>query len=343
MRGLKADDEGAAAVGILETTLECRPYPHPDNPCVMLWDLPGVGTENFPRETYLRQVEFDKYDFFLILTKTRFTENDLWLAKEVKAQGKRFFLIRTKIDQDMANDKEDHPRTHDETRALETVREDCLSNLHNHDLLAKVFLISGRKRFELRWEFADLKTKLLEHIGRLKRHTLVLTFNADSTNVIEQKYGALYRRILLVASLASAVAAVPIPGLGFDVDVGLVAKEVQSYVSQLNLDKDSLQKLSNMYRIPIKEFQDCVNSVIQELCFNDIGMVTYVRNEMSESFTAPRLHDAVCLLPIVGSVVSSVVAYKVTAATLRRTLDTMKEAALKVLDMIMKSSMKDLE
>jgi hypothetical protein len=59
----------------------------------------------------LRDVKFDKYDFFLIITATtRFTENDLWLAKEVEKRGKRFFLIRTKMNIDVQNDRYDNPK-----------------------------------------------------------------------------------------------------------------------------------------------------------------------------------------------------------------------------------------
>ncbi len=145
MRGLTAEDEGAAAVGVVETTTECRPYPHPSNKSFMLWDLPGAGTPNFPRSTYLDQVNFDKYDFFLIMSRSRFTEDDLWLGKEVKARGKFFFFIRTRIDEDMKNDKEDHPRTHDETKVLDTVRQDCLVNLEDCHV-SEIFLISGKKK-----------------------------------------------------------------------------------------------------------------------------------------------------------------------------------------------------
>ena len=66
-------DEGAAGVGVVETTNEPTPYEHPDFPHLKIWDLPGVGTPNYPRSCYLEKIQFARYDFFLILSRTRFT------------------------------------------------------------------------------------------------------------------------------------------------------------------------------------------------------------------------------------------------------------------------------
>ena len=63
IRGLTADDEEGAAVGSTEITAEIRSYPHPNNTMLKFWDLPGVGTDCFPRSTYLADIEVDKYDF----------------------------------------------------------------------------------------------------------------------------------------------------------------------------------------------------------------------------------------------------------------------------------------
>ena len=71
VRGLSADDLGAAAVGVIETTTDVTAYAHPENPGVVLWDIPGVGTAQFPRADYLRLINVDRYDFFVIISATR--------------------------------------------------------------------------------------------------------------------------------------------------------------------------------------------------------------------------------------------------------------------------------
>ena len=88
IRGLTADDDGAAEVDCAQATMEPRSYPHPDNHLLQFWDLPGVGTDEFPRATYLSQIQVDRFDFFLLMTATRFTENDTWLGKEFRKRDK---------------------------------------------------------------------------------------------------------------------------------------------------------------------------------------------------------------------------------------------------------------
>jgi energy-coupling factor transporter ATP-binding protein EcfA2 len=92
LRGLEAEDQGSASVGVVETTNQPTPYEHPDFPNLKIWDLPGthfflfdsfeqkililgVGTPNYPRSCYLEKIQFERYDFFLILCRTRFTGN----------------------------------------------------------------------------------------------------------------------------------------------------------------------------------------------------------------------------------------------------------------------------
>ena len=81
IRRLTADDEGAAEVGVTETTFDILDYTHPNHPLLKFWNLPGVGTDLFPRQFYLKAIEVDRYDFFLLIKSTRFSENDTWLAK----------------------------------------------------------------------------------------------------------------------------------------------------------------------------------------------------------------------------------------------------------------------
>jgi hypothetical protein len=131
-----------------------------------LLSIQGVGTLEFKKSTYLTQVNFHLYDFciyfldfyliyqfyflVLIISRTRFTENDLWLANEIKKNKKNFFFIRTNIDQDLYNEKLDHPSTFNEALILNTIRENCLAHIRTVDDTANVFLISGRIKYTSR-------------------------------------------------------------------------------------------------------------------------------------------------------------------------------------------------
>lgn len=71
-RGVGHEDETAAPIGVVETTMRRTPYRHPNIPNVVIWDLPGIGTTNFPPKDYLEKMKFCEYDFFIIISATRF-------------------------------------------------------------------------------------------------------------------------------------------------------------------------------------------------------------------------------------------------------------------------------
>lgn len=122
VRNLTADDEGGAAVGCNEQTAELSPYADPTNDNLIYWDLPGVGTPRFPKSTYLERIRINDYDFFIIISCTRFTENDAWLTSEISKIGKNYFFVRTKIQHDVDDDKKAHPKTHDKQKLLGSIR-----------------------------------------------------------------------------------------------------------------------------------------------------------------------------------------------------------------------------
>ncbi|XP_031234616.1 interferon-inducible GTPase 1-like, partial [Mastomys coucha] len=106
LRGIGDEERGAAKTGVVETTMEISKYTHPNIPNVVFWDLPGIGSSNFPPKTYLEKVKFHEYDFFIIVSATRFRQNDIDLAIEISMMKKEFYFVRTKVDSDLRNEEE---------------------------------------------------------------------------------------------------------------------------------------------------------------------------------------------------------------------------------------------
>ena len=140
---IEDDDDGAAEVDVTETRTQPKEYKHPENHDVSFVYLPGIGTSNYPDlPTYDKKVGLEDYDTFLIFTTTRFTKNDLELAKRVKSLGKPFFLIRTKIDVDLTPKK--GTAAINEEAILRKIRNNCMDNVE--DLISsekEIFLISN--------------------------------------------------------------------------------------------------------------------------------------------------------------------------------------------------------
>ena len=63
IRHINAEDNRAADVGPTETTMDIMDYPHPNNPKLKFWDLPGVGTPRFPTDIYLKAIQVKLYQW----------------------------------------------------------------------------------------------------------------------------------------------------------------------------------------------------------------------------------------------------------------------------------------
>uniref|UniRef100_A0A3P8RUX3 IRG-type G domain-containing protein n=1 Tax=Amphiprion percula TaxID=161767 RepID=A0A3P8RUX3_AMPPE len=125
VRGIEHEDERAAPTGCVETTMEVTPYLHPKYPNVIFWDLPGIGTTNFPADKYLEHVGFEKFDFFIIISADRFRENDVKLAREIQKMEKRLCFVRSKIDYNIQDEKR-RKKNFDAEKTLTRIREDCI-------------------------------------------------------------------------------------------------------------------------------------------------------------------------------------------------------------------------
>nr|XP_055074876.1 interferon-inducible GTPase 5-like [Misgurnus anguillicaudatus] len=169
-RGLGDEDEDSAETGAVETTMQPTVYYHPKYQNVKLWDLPGIGTPNFKANKYLRQVRFERYDFFIIISSDRFRECHIQLTKEILKMGKKFYFVRSKIDQNIVMEK--CKRSFDQKRILDKIREDCINELKSIGMDDPVvFLISS---WDLsKYDFNFLQEQMEKELGkawRLCRH-----------------------------------------------------------------------------------------------------------------------------------------------------------------------------
>uniref|UniRef100_A0A8C6UKC2 IRG-type G domain-containing protein n=1 Tax=Neogobius melanostomus TaxID=47308 RepID=A0A8C6UKC2_9GOBI len=170
LRGIRNKTDGAARTGAVETTIEPTEYIHPQYPNIKIWDLPGIGTPNFKADEYLKHVEFEKFDFFIIVSEKRFKENDAKLAKEIHKMKKKFYFVRSQIDNSINSEKEGDPNFH-EDNLLNLIRNNCIDELQKLGIESpKVFLVSGL-RLHL-YEFKDLWETLKEDLTELQRDAL---------------------------------------------------------------------------------------------------------------------------------------------------------------------------
>ncbi|XP_045168163.2 T-cell-specific guanine nucleotide triphosphate-binding protein 2-like isoform X2 [Mercenaria mercenaria] len=326
LRGMTADDDGAAPVGVVETTASRTPYTHPENECFVLWDLPGVGSPNFPRDSYLEKIQFRRYDFFLVFSASRFTMNDKWLAQQIKQAGKHFYFIRTKIDLDISDNKKSHPITHSMVQVLQTVRSDCMTHLQNEGFTnPEVFIISNFDVNE--FDFGQLSERLIKDAPDIKREALTLSLTNLTERIIRTKEKYLKKRIYIVSIASAAAAAVPIPGVGCSVDIAILLEEAVFYRQQLQLDEASFQENAAALNISVNELQRKLNLQSQIISFTSAGLLAFFASLGISNLSENILK---LLLPIVGIVIASGISYGVQVHCLNKLLDIIVNDALRI-------------
>lgn len=252
-RGIDNKDEKAAPTGCVETTMEVTAYPHPNYPNVTLWDLPGIGTMNFPANEYLRRVGFEKFDFFIIISDIRFRENDVRLAKEIQRMGKKFYFVRSKIDSTLQNEERSQ-REFNAQSTLAQIRENCLQGLEEGGVVSpQVFLVSS---FDLHlYDFHQLEKTLERELPAHKKNVLLLAMPNISREIISKKKEALHAKIKYYASNSALIASAPITGVSFVVDLAILTSTIVEYQVTFGLDNKSLLNLSCSARVPLDDLR----------------------------------------------------------------------------------------
>ncbi|XP_053374185.1 T-cell-specific guanine nucleotide triphosphate-binding protein 2-like [Mercenaria mercenaria] len=304
IRGITADDPGAAKVDVKECTASVQEYVYPDNNNFRIYDLPGLGTPHFQTSTYLADVNFEQYDFFIILTETRFMNEDLWLAQQVEEKGKHFYFVRSKIDNDVRSDKRAHPRTHNEAALMNVIKENLESNLKMFSR-KDIFLIDNYDTQS--YEFGRLTSKLMEDSNEIKQDVLAFSLTCLSNEVIEEKKKTLQRRIPLISYFAGAFANVFNPAKS-----RFVLKEVQFYGEQFRVDTASL----------------VVGGVVCNLSEDEKETVAVMMNShdktMSEKMRQSLVH-VINYIPIVGNIAVGIKCAKYLEKCLDETAKRAKE------------------
>ena len=322
------DVDGAAEVGDTECTTEPTAYDHPTNHNIKFWDLPGIGTPNYPDlETYCEKVELEKYNTFLIFTADRFTKNDLELAKKIGEIKKTFFFIRTKIDEIVRAGRNPKRKRFylefNEGAMLEKIRSKYVESLA--DLLSNerdIFLISNHDPDK--WDFVRLTQAILDALTRYQRESLTLALGnvitRSSKDIFQRKVDVLRGRIWIVASASAAAALVPLPGLSFAVDAALILKELSFYRSQLGLPEIGSAEFAKLH-LATKE------KVVK------VGLTTAAQ---LSGFLAPyaaeaAVEEAIRYIPFIGLAIAGGMSYGATYYALTQLLKNVEEAALLVL------------
>ena len=320
--------------------MEIRSYPHPKQQMLKIWDIPGVGTDLFLRSTYLADIDVDRYDFFLLITASRFTENDTWLGKEIHKRHKKHFFVRTKIGVDVNNDSEAHPNTcTSEEAVIETIRHATEKQLRENGFDdVPVFLIDNHKNDK--FDFEKLKQQLLKDFPELKRSAIIFSLQSTNKEMIKIKVAELRSRIKWRAALSAAGGVVPIPGVATAVDIAIVTSEASFYFEQLGLDRESLQRYAKLHSVDCDRLQSIVSRAlgIKAPSLTLEGMKTVVLAIVTSNasiFAGAAIGNTTKMfLPLIGGMIAAPLSFGGTYLALKVTLNKFEATALEVMQFV---------
>ncbi|KAL8220091.1 UNVERIFIED_CONTAM: hypothetical protein K2H54_038461 [Gekko kuhli] len=215
----------------------------------------GIGTLNYTAKEYLQKVKFEKYDFFMILSSERFTENEVLLAHDIQKMKKKFYYVRTKVDVSVASEKRRPNFSEEQTlKKLRTHLCDGLKKAGEPN--PRVFLIC---RDDLNmYDFPLLQKTLENDLDDLKRYALIMTMPNLSREVLKKKKSAV-EALILTASLASfGVGAIPVPGLSTACDIGILIGAMTDFCKVFGLDEDSLCRLASRVGKPVDVLRSAI-------------------------------------------------------------------------------------
>ncbi|KAL2078376.1 hypothetical protein ACEWY4_026061 [Coilia grayii] len=323
LRGVQDYEEGAAPTGAEKSTMTPTMYRHPTMPNVNIWDLPGIGTENFTAKKYMKKVNFNAYDVFLILTSTRLREYDIMLAKEIEKNKKNVYFIRTKVDQDVDAEKR-KGKTEEQTLSL--IRHALKEKLKDLGS-THIFLVSC---WELhKFDFNKLICVLEKDLPDNKRNALIQSLSVYSMEILDKKYNTFEKAIWFSAFASGAVGAIPVPGVSAAFDFPVITAFLTSYYFSFGLNEKSLTKLSDRVNKSIRA-KIHESELIKVIAARSMACLAV---ELSSYLASEGLEGGLKVIPILGIVAGAVLSFSTTLLVLRKGSDELYRAAKEVVEM----------
>ena len=130
-------------------------------------------------------------------------------------------------------------------------------------------------------------------------------------------------RIWMVASLSSAGAVIPVPGLSIAVDLTLLTKEVSLYKSQLGLPEENsfeFRRMTPQNQEKVRKF--CFTSAVQ------------IANLVAAYGASSAVEEVTRYIPVLGSVIAGGISFSSTYYFLQQCLKELEKTANDYLDEI---------
>ena len=276
IRNLKLGDLGFAKTSCAGHTTKCATvYEYPGNPKITLHDLPCFETTKCSENKYKERMELSKYHCFLIFV-ANIEGHDIEIAKILRAMKKPFCFVRSKLDLDFQNAKNDRES---KENAIEKIVSDSSDILTTSEFKEAMFFVisSFNRRIG---HFNELVLYIQSNLPPLKCDVVKLSmFGELSDDIIDSKYKLLKDRLLKVSATSLCLATKPIVSM---FNISLICKELLLYHKAFGFEQQFVKDILKDDQIR----QKLNASSIVEIQPADRSMDTFVKTELRKLQTS---------------------------------------------------------
>lgn len=294
--------EKIAKTGVTETTMEAQELIHKG---LHFFDLPGCGTKTFKREDYIKDFNIKDFDCVILVTSDRFYDDDTYLIDELNKMEKHVFIVRSKIDQAVDDNKFNDDIEADETCKI--IKEDLLKNLKGHRING-IYLVSSRYPNE--YELDNLLDDIFSSLTLFKKERFIADVNITSEKILTEKREVAEKIVSRYSALAAANGLNPIPGADVAVDIGLLVKMSKDIQEIYGLTKEQQEYYGTF--LDKKSIKFITEKILQYGA--KYGGKEAIMLLLKKLSTTIATKTASKWIPFVGQIVAAGIGFKMTSS-----------------------------
>jgi uncharacterized protein (DUF697 family) len=289
---------------------------------LLIYDLPGCSTTNFPKEEYLSHFKIKQFDCVILATSDRFYEDDLFLIDELTKLKKPVFATRTKIDYSVDRAKR---RGISENETLDSVYNNMKESLKGYRVKG-IYLTSSD--FPQEYDLSKLLEDIYGSLSDFKKERFIADINITSEKLLEKKHIIAEKIVSRYSALAAANGLNPIPGLDIGVDVTLMLKMSKDVQEIYGLTKE--QQEYNSQFINKKNIKTLLTKIAQYGA--KYGAKSGIMILLKKAGAKVAIKTTSKWIPFVGQAIAAGIGFKMTSSIGNDMINDAEEIATEILN-----------
>jgi GTP-binding protein EngB required for normal cell division len=279
-----------------DTTISEDPYKWED---LVLTDLPGYGTRNFPADSFFEKFDVLSYDIFICVFSGKFKQEDTEFFRRLQKEGKKCIFVRNSVDSMFEKGK-----------TTEQLKEDVLTDVKRQiGKDVKVYFTSCRTEVGL----DDLTKAIYDNLNTVKQIKFSLDAKAYSEDFLETKKKACYKFIYLGSSLAAANGINPVPVVDITVDLSILTGIFERIRKSFGLNKEIIEENKPLYNESLLAVANNVLKYSTKTAITKL-LQKVAKDQLEKQATKQTLKQIGKRIPLIGQGISATTSFFVTFA-----------------------------